>query len=215
MEFDQYIEYELGISRAEASPVRVLQDSTGATGCGVGSTVWDSGLVMAKYLDHQTRLGKLDLSQKTVVELGSGTGLVGIALGRLHPECKVVLTDKQELLGLLSRNIELNAATDNTHAQCLDWTKDSDGLSDVDLIIVSDGIFDKALHQPLAETLARLARRGNARVLLAYETRVFADEAEFIARWSKDFAFRDIKPSEQDPVTQSEDIYLFEGWLKN
>ncbi|KAJ2438679.1 Protein-lysine N-methyltransferase efm6 [Coemansia sp. RSA 2424] len=212
----EYIEYTLEISRS--SPVRVLQDSTGATRCGVGSTVWDSALVMAKYLDHQTKLGNLDLSQKTVLELGSGTGLVGIAVGRLHPSCQVILTDKQELLPLLGRNIELNSAAGNTRAQCLDWRASINSVVEaVDLIIVSDGIFDKSLHEPLAETLARLARAGskNVSVLLGYESRVFADEAEFIAMWSKHFSFRDIKPSEQDPVVQSEDIFLFEGRLKN
>ncbi|KAJ2838982.1 Protein-lysine N-methyltransferase efm6 [Coemansia sp. 'formosensis'] len=213
MEFSQYIEYELEISRADTPLVRVLQDASGATGCGVGSTVWDTGLVLAKYFDHQTYLGNLDLSGKTVLELGSGTGIVGIALGRLHPKCQVVLTDKEELVPLLDRNIELNSATDNTRAQCLDWTKSTSLDRVPDLIIVSDGIWDKDLHQPLAETLARLAG-SETRVLLAYESRKFDEEAEFIAKWSQTFRFRDIKPSEQDPVMQSEDIFIFDGMRK-
>ncbi|KAJ2032620.1 Protein-lysine N-methyltransferase efm6 [Coemansia sp. RSA 922] len=213
MEFSQYIEYELEISRADMPLIRVLQDPSGMTRCGVGSTVWDTGLVLAKYLDHQTSLGKLDLSGKTVLELGSGTGLMGITLGRLHPQCQVTLTDKEELVPLLNRNIELNSATDNTRAQCLDWTTPTSLDTVPDLIIVSDGIFDKDLHQPLAETLARLAG-SETRVLLAYETRKFDEEAEFIARWSQTFRFRDIKPSEQDPVMQSEDIFLFDGERK-
>ncbi|KAJ1819874.1 Protein-lysine N-methyltransferase efm6 [Coemansia sp. S610] len=213
MDFSRFIAYELELSRADAPLVRLLQDASGATGCGVGSTVWDTGLVLAKYLDHQTSLGNLDLSGKTVLELGSGTGIVGIALGRLHPQCQVILTDKKELIPLLSRNIELNSAMSNTRAQCLDWTLPTALDVVPDLIVVSDGIWDKDLHQPLAETLARLAG-SETRVLLAYETRKFDEEAEFIAKWSQTFRFRDIKPSEQDPVMQSEDIFMFEGSRK-
>ncbi|KAJ2414318.1 Protein-lysine N-methyltransferase efm6 [Coemansia sp. IMI 209128] len=213
MDFSRFIAYELELSRADAPLVRLLQDASGATGCGVGSTVWDTGLVLAKYLDHQTSLGNLNLSGKTVLELGSGTGIVGIALGRLHPQCQVILTDKKELIPLLSRNIELNSAMSNTRAQCLDWTLPTALDVVPDLIVVSDGIWDKDLHQPLAETLARLAG-SETRVLLAYETRKFDEEAEFIAKWSQTFRFRDIKPSEQDPVMQSEDIFMFEGSRK-
>ncbi|KAJ2458543.1 Protein-lysine N-methyltransferase efm6, partial [Coemansia sp. RSA 2322] len=97
MDYAGYVEYELEISRASASPVRVLQDVTGSMRCGVGSTVWDAALVVAKYIERQTDEGKLDLRGKTVLELGSGTGLVGIAIGRLHPKSHVVVTDKQEL----------------------------------------------------------------------------------------------------------------------
>ncbi|KAJ2003943.1 Protein-lysine N-methyltransferase efm6 [Coemansia thaxteri] len=216
MDYAGYVEYELEISRASASPVRVLQDVTGSMRCGVGSTVWDAALVVAKYIERQTDEGKLDLRGKTVLELGSGTGLVGIAIGRLHPKSHVVVTDKQELVGLLERNIALNSASDNTRAEKLDWRETDKAGANVapDVIVVSDGIWDKDLHQPLADTLARLAGKDTT-VLLGYESRSFGDEAEFIAKWSQTFRFRDIKPSEQHPVMQSEDIYLFEGTVKH
>ncbi|KAJ2310770.1 hypothetical protein IWW54_003011, partial [Coemansia sp. RSA 2705] len=212
MTFESLIEYELEISRDEASPVRVLQDATGTTRCGVGATVWDAGLVLAKYLDRQTAEGRLDLAGKTVLELGAGTGIVGIALARLQPQSTVVLTDKQELVPLLERNIALNGAQ-NASAQRLDWTE-ADGIGCTpDVILVSDGIWARDLHQPLADVLQHTAG-ADTRVLLAYETRAFADEAEFIALWSRHFRFRDIKPADQHPLVQSEDIYVFEGWRK-
>ncbi|KAJ2357067.1 Protein-lysine N-methyltransferase efm6, partial [Coemansia sp. RSA 2618] len=166
---------------------------------------------LAKYLEKQTIDGKLDLSGKTVLELGSGTGIVGLALAHLQPQCTVVLTDKQELVPLLEQNIELNHAK-NVRAQCLNWATDSVGF-EPDVVIVSDGIFARDLHQPLADVLKRVAGMGT-RVLLAYETRVFAEEAEFMALWSQHFRFHDIKPADQHPVMQSEDIFLFEGIRK-
>ncbi|KAJ1860828.1 Protein-lysine N-methyltransferase efm6 [Coemansia sp. RSA 2703] len=221
MPFDtnNYIEYELEISRNEASPVRVLQDATGASRCGVGSTVWDAGLVMAKYLDHQTQSGNLDLSGKTVLELGSGTGIVGITLAKLQPECTVILTDKDELMPLLKHNIEVNSCK-NAAAETLDWCDSSEKQlsgrwekSLPDVILVSDGIWSSELHKPLADTLARLAGE-HTRVLIGYETRKFDEEAKFVALWSQAFRFWDIKPKDQHPVMQSEDIYLFEGKRK-
>ncbi|KAI8320419.1 hypothetical protein GQ54DRAFT_241617, partial [Martensiomyces pterosporus] len=192
----------------DTSSLRILQDTTGAARCGVGSTIWDAALVLAKYIEHQAKLGNLDLAGKTVVELGSGTGLVGIAVSRIHPKARVVLSDKQELLPLLNRNIELNNAQGNTSAVPIDWRSSDDALpARPDVILVSDGIWAKDLHKPLADTLARLATK-DTRVLLAYETRKFDEEAQFIALWSQHFRFHDIKPKDQDPAMQSDDIYL-------
>ena len=41
----------------------------------VGCVVWDAALVLAKYLE-KTR--KTDLNNRTVLELGAGTGIVGL-----------------------------------------------------------------------------------------------------------------------------------------
>ncbi|KAJ1887016.1 Protein-lysine N-methyltransferase efm6 [Kickxella alabastrina] len=214
-EFENYIEYELDISHANESSVRVLQDATGVGRCGVGSTVWDAGLVLAKYLDKQTQDGTLSLSGKTVLELGSGTGLVGLALAKLQPACTVILSDKSELVPLLERNISLNCAQRNTTAVYLDWCDPESGsdVGAVDMILVSDGVWASELHAPLAETLGRLAGE-HTRVILAFESRNFEEEAMFVALWSQKFRFHDIKPQDQHPVMQSEDIFLFEGQRK-
>ncbi|KAJ2161205.1 Protein-lysine N-methyltransferase efm6 [Coemansia sp. RSA 552] len=211
MDFGGFIEYTLEVAQSEA-PVRVLQDSAGTARCGVGSTVWDAGLVLAKYLERRTAEG-LDLAGKTVLELGAGTGIVGIALARMQPQCRVVVTDKPELLPLLRRNIELSRVA-NARAECLDWTREEPLGAAPDMVLVSDGIWDRGLHGPLASTLARVASGAQTTTLLAYETREFAAEAEFMALWSRDFRFHDIKPAQQHPVMQSEDIWLFEAHLK-
>ncbi|KAJ1667173.1 Protein-lysine N-methyltransferase efm6 [Coemansia sp. RSA 1813] len=216
MDFDGFIDYELEISRADASPVRVLQDATGSAKCGIGSTVWDAGIVLAKYLDWQISKGNMDLSGKTVLELGAGTGIVGIALACMQPECSVVLSDKEELVSLLERNIALNNTHGNVSAVCLDWSNPEhrqNVSAAPDLILVSDGIWIKDLHSHLADTLAQLAGSSTT-VLLAYETRKFDEEAQFMAQWSSRFRFHDIKPQDQHPVMQSEDIFLFSGCLK-
>lgn len=42
-----------------------------------GAVMWDSGVVLGKFLEHAVDSGKLSLKGKKVVELGSGCGLVG------------------------------------------------------------------------------------------------------------------------------------------
>jgi predicted nicotinamide N-methyase len=48
----------------------------------VGGTLWDSSLVLAKYLERQYHPD--GLAGRRIIELGSGCGLVGIAAGTYH-----------------------------------------------------------------------------------------------------------------------------------
>ena len=62
---------------------------------GFASTVWDSSIVMAKYIEKNAGVFK----GKRCVELGAGCGLVGVVLARVGAE--VVLTDLHPNLPLL------------------------------------------------------------------------------------------------------------------
>lgn len=42
-----------------------------------GSVMWDSGVMLGKFLEHSVDSGLLVLQGKKIVELGSGCGLVG------------------------------------------------------------------------------------------------------------------------------------------
>jgi predicted nicotinamide N-methyase len=42
-----------------------------------GSVMWDSGVVLGKFLEHSVDSKVLSLEGKKIVELGSGCGLVG------------------------------------------------------------------------------------------------------------------------------------------
>lgn len=41
-----------------------------------GAVVWDSGVVVGKFLEHAVDVGELSLNGKKVVKLGSKCGLV-------------------------------------------------------------------------------------------------------------------------------------------
>ena len=61
---------------------------------------------MAKTLHFLIEEGALSLSGKTILELGSGTGLLGIYLGCLG--VNVVMADLSSVKDLTERNISLN-----------------------------------------------------------------------------------------------------------
>lgn len=57
----------------------LLQGTPGVT----GSVMWDSGIVLGKFLEHAVDSGTLVFQGKKVVELGSGCGLVGYVVSQL------------------------------------------------------------------------------------------------------------------------------------
>lgn len=42
--------------------------------------MWDSGVVLGKFLEHATETGTVDLKGKKIVELGAGCGIYLFAL---------------------------------------------------------------------------------------------------------------------------------------
>ncbi|CAK9135247.1 unnamed protein product, partial [Ilex paraguariensis] len=71
-----------------------------------GAVMWDSGVVLGKFLEHAVESGMISLRGKKVVELGSGCGLVGCIAALLGAQ--VILTDLPDRLRLLKKNVEAN-----------------------------------------------------------------------------------------------------------
>ncbi|RNF21352.1 uncharacterized protein Tco025E_03432 [Trypanosoma conorhini] len=73
----------------------------------LGAVLWNSNTVALRYL-HEHVLRRERLAGCRVVELGAGVGCLGIALAMAG--ARVVVTDLKELVPLMQKNIELNAA---------------------------------------------------------------------------------------------------------
>ncbi|KAF9574276.1 Methyltransferase-like protein 21D [Mortierella alpina] len=109
--------------------LEVDEDPSGQLRGGVGSTIWDAAIVLAKYLekcDLLTSAATQSSRTLNVLELGAGTGIVGLAAARIlsfkGAKANIVLTDKENCMPLLQRNIEKNTSNGiEVKAQILDW----------------------------------------------------------------------------------------------
>ena len=76
---------------------------------GFASTVWDSSIVLSKFLERRFGAGPAALSGRRAVELGAGCGLVSCVLARLGAD--VTATDMEPNLPLLRDNLRANRAS--------------------------------------------------------------------------------------------------------
>jgi hypothetical protein len=135
-----------------------------------GSDLWDSALVLSHALAEMTLIEGTDSKSvrgKSVLELGSGTGAVGLVCARCLMADRVIMTDLEQNLGLIERNVHRNQLVGAASWQVLDWQDDTavanvfsklKDSSPLDLIVGSDLFlpFAKHLLQPLARTLRDL-----------------------------------------------------------
>ncbi len=83
---------------------------------GTGLNTWDGSVILAKYLETLPHL----VADRTVLELGAGTGVAGIAAGLLGAR-SVLLTDLEYTLENLGSNVRDNAQQmEREFEQCSD-----------------------------------------------------------------------------------------------
>ena len=115
------------------------------------------------------------------MELGSGTGVVGITAALLGG--RVLLTDKQEMQSLLRANLERSGVP--AEAAVLDWEVPDAvaGALAFDLILTSDPVYSAAQVPGFANALSRISQsRAGCRLLIAHKHRHDAvDEAFWTA----------------------------------
>eukprot|EP00510_Aplanochytrium_minuta_P006751 CAMPEP_0184038858 /NCGR_PEP_ID=MMETSP0955-20130417/49671_1 /TAXON_ID=627963 /ORGANISM="Aplanochytrium sp, Strain PBS07" /LENGTH=326 /DNA_ID=CAMNT_0026327719 /DNA_START=38 /DNA_END=1015 /DNA_ORIENTATION=- len=133
-----------------------------------GLAVWDGGIVLAKFLEQE--IGPELLKKIGIVELGSGTGICGIAAALCG--ANVILTDLDYALPLIRSNIERNKESmheEGGHAVeiCLDWTEPYnikrvlEPLSSNYIIVAADCLWKKEYICPFFKTLKCFLRNGS------------------------------------------------------
>ncbi|TYH59160.1 hypothetical protein ES332_D08G204500v1 [Gossypium tomentosum] len=118
-----------------------------------GSWVWDSALVLSRWIPTH-----LNFQGKSVLELGAGAGLPGLTAALLGAN-RVVLTDVQQLLPGLLKNVEANGFTDRVEVKQLVWGLDDSGITEsstFDIVLMSDVFFDSEDMIGLGKTLRRV-----------------------------------------------------------
>ncbi|KAI9020323.1 putative methyltransferase-domain-containing protein [Hyaloraphidium curvatum] len=215
-----YYPYTYEFDDTSLAPLSVLQRASGEGG--IGTTVWDSALVLSKYLERLCRDGNASesLDGKKVIELGCGTGLVGLVAKRLWPGAEVALTDK--FVDLAKANA--TRAGENVKVAELPWGKDhldalrAGGLEPpYDVVLLSDVVHWPDLFEPLMETLVAVSTPAGAgtagrrtAVFLAYERRDLEVEARFFHLLGQEFPFSHVKEEDQhEDFKGGEDLWLF------
>lgn len=162
------------IPTGESRTARIVLHEPSLTEDNLGLKTWASSYLLAK------RLHLIDVpeptggSQRRVLELGSGTGLVGIAAAAVWG-AKVRLTDLPEIEPNLAMNVRDNSQVIETGGGVattgvLDWSDSSNPSSDEDrypIILAADPLYSPEHPSLLVQTIERyLLRRAEARVIV-------------------------------------------------
>ena len=191
--------------------VKISQEEIGD----VGVVVWDAALVLLKYLEKSANESKINLKDKTVVELGAGTGCVGLVACALG--ANVMLTDLPEVVPLIQTNIDNNKNILSGTVECFEWNwKAIDSCkhkftNQIDMVLISDCIYYKDSLTDLVFAILHLCSDDTV-IYLSYEERTSQDKQELVDEFfslTKDaFHIVNIPHKEQHPEYQSQDIQL-------
>ena len=150
-----------GDSSTRTVSMRFAQRGFGDGGAdgGFASTVWDSAIVLAKYVErHQEKFRGV-----RACELGAGCGVVSAALVAAGAS-RVVATDLPENLSLLRQNLLANCGGEETEGNAWDvrplaWGPNASaalGGETFDLVVATDCMYIDEAAGALVDTLASL-----------------------------------------------------------
>ncbi|KAJ9475112.1 Protein-lysine N-methyltransferase EFM6 [Pseudozyma hubeiensis] len=142
-----------------------------------------------------------DWRNKRIVELGSGTGLVGFLVHALHSSnCTISVTDQDVMLPLMRDNLALNfpSSNDSISVAELNWGTPlppifADPLPDV--LLLADCVYLESAFQPLIDTMLDLSTK-ETEILFCYQKRRKADK-RFFGLLKKGFVFEDVKDDDE------------------
>ncbi|KAG7537263.1 Lysine methyltransferase [Arabidopsis suecica] len=134
-------------------------------------------------------------SPLNILELGSGTGVVGIAAA-ITLSANVTVTDLPHVLDNLNFNAEANAETverfgGKVNVAPLRWGEADDVEEvlgrNVDLILASDVVYHDHLYEPLLKTLCLMQLEGKRFIFLMAHLRRWKKESVFFKKARKLF----------------------------
>ncbi|KAF8901633.1 putative methyltransferase-domain-containing protein [Gymnopilus junonius] len=186
------------------SPPRLLSISLvvdAAPGC--GGLAWPAGQILANYLVQK---GPKYIKGKTVLELGSGTGLVGLAVGALG-DAKVLITDQAPLLSIMRSNVSLNNLQERVMVAELNWGSPIPAdIPPPDIILAADCVYFEPAFPLLIQTLRDLSN-SNTEILFCYKKRRKADK-RFFTMLKKTFAWKEVSDDPNRQIYSREAITL-------
>ncbi|GCB64858.1 EEF1A lysine methyltransferase 3-like [Scyliorhinus torazame] len=125
---------------------------------GISAIIWEAGLVLCRYFEQE----KISFSGKKVIELGSGTGIVGILAVLLGGD--VTLTDQSMVLDQIKFNVTNNIPgpiQQQAKVAALVWGENQDQFpTNFDFILGSDIVYSSRDFPALIQTLQHLSNQN-------------------------------------------------------
>ncbi|XP_037333298.2 protein-lysine N-methyltransferase EEF2KMT [Pungitius pungitius] len=137
-----------------------------------GLVTWEAALHLAEWaLDHRHTF-----TGRTVLELGSGVGLTGVAICRSCGPSRYVFSDcHPEVLQKLRGNVRRNGLTEPAAAvEELDWTTATGGRVarvGADVVIAADVVYDPEVVEGLVKLLSEVLRASSPELLVCSTVR--------------------------------------------
>ncbi|KAF9971692.1 hypothetical protein BGZ73_005265 [Actinomortierella ambigua] len=140
----------------------------------------------------------------TILEIGAGTGYVGIALAkRLCPGSTLILTDLEEVVPLMTKNAQDNIQDPSSCCRVLveplAWGNDEHAKKLLaehggapDFIVASDLVYFPELYPPLLQTLRDICSL-KTKVLFGYKERSLWKETPFWEEFGRYFAMEVVR----------------------
>ncbi|KAM3917405.1 protein N-lysine methyltransferase METTL21A isoform 1-T3 [Leptodactylus fuscus] len=179
-------------------PIQIKQDWKEL---GVAAVVWDAAVVLCMYLEA----GGLNLKGTSVIELGAGTGLVGIVAALLGAD--VTVTDRDLAMEFLKSNVYNNLPKDlerRMSVRPLNWGVGLEHFSHFDVILGADIIYLEETFQDLLKTINHLSSE-NTVILLSCRLRYQRDH-NFLDMMRKHFTV------DQVHYDKNVDVYIYKAW---
>ncbi|KAJ7067976.1 putative methyltransferase-domain-containing protein [Mycena amicta] len=171
---------------------------------GCGGIAWPAAEVLCRYL---ARRGSTSLRGKTVLDLGSGTGLCGLLAAKLG--ATAYLTDQAPLLSVMQENVALN---DELSSLCtvaeLNWGEPlPPDIPLPDVILAADCVYFEPAFPLLVQTLSALVNENTTEVLFCYKKRRKADK-RFFTLLKKRFKWTEVDDDPDREIYSREAISL-------
>ena len=154
---------------------------------GVGMVVWKAGPCLADFLiaHYGSKLRGL-----SCLELGAGTGVVGIAMALQG--ASVVATDLDHITPLLTQNVELNILNSTVSNEAGEinvvsyrWGEEPPPALDhqrFDVIFAADVLYQRELHPFLADAIRRFSNERTVTYVMTQDRRKGEASFESLAR---------------------------------
>uniref|UniRef100_A0A8C9MFU8 Protein N-lysine methyltransferase METTL21A n=1 Tax=Serinus canaria TaxID=9135 RepID=A0A8C9MFU8_SERCA len=159
-------------------------------------------VVLCAYLEMEG----IDLRDRSVIELGAGTGLLGIVVTLLG--ARVTLTDRAAALELLESNVQANLPPElrpRAVVKELTWGKDLDNFSPgaFDLILGADIVY---LEETFAELLGTLEHLCSERAVILLSCRIrYERDLDFLRMLRERFSVSEVH------YDSSKDVHIYKA----